>query len=50
MTINEMLKKLQALVDDGYGDYLVTTPELDEIGEIDLNPFKKGYATIWCND
>ena len=50
MTVNEMIVELQKIAERGHGEWLVTTPTLDEVGAIEENVFRKGLVTIWTDD
>ena len=46
MTVNEMIRELQNLVEDGYGDSLVRTADLDEITCIDVSEINNDVV-VW---
>ncbi len=50
MTVNEMIIELQKIADCGYGDYFVTTSELDAVSSVEENPYKKGFVTVWAEN
>ena len=50
MTVNEMIIELQKIADRGYGDYLVTTPELDAVSSVEENFYRKGLVTVWAEN
>lgn len=46
MTVNEMIRELQNLVENGYGDSLVRTADLDEVTCIDVSEINDDVV-VW---
>lgn len=46
MTVNEMICELQNLVENGYGDSLVRTADLDEVTCIDVSEINDNVV-VW---
>lgn len=47
MTVNELIKELQELVEQGHGNDKVVSKEKDDIYLADVDPYTNNEVVIW---